>query len=427
MTAGPLQLPPVNIDAPLEREMPLHVSVCVFAMIATSSVVMFEPAPCDMAFVLSWPLLLLTGHVTLVRPFNRLLYFGLGLFLVFNLISLTMATEFLVGLRYFAITAYLIVYAALFVSLAARYGSKLMDVVYVSMQVASVITGGIGILARFRLIPNWEMFMLTEVGLRVRSTFKDANVFGPFLVAAMVLILVKVIVDQRIRLWQVGCLAIQASGILLSFSRGAFLAAVVSVVAAIGLCYWMPKYRKSTQRVLWQLMPVFLLVFIGMVVLLVATDLMDFFLQRFTYQSYDDIRFLNQQDILHTVTRRPLGIGPGQWNFDWYLHDVHSLFLRTWVEHGLPALIGLICLFVAWFGDAWKNIRTSSPNAYYVVACCAIVLGVLSNSFSIDTVHWRHFVLFAALGTGIVVHDIQLARSETGQLQANETLHQAKS
>lgn len=397
--------------------MPMHVTVCVVAMIATSSIVMFEPAPCDLAFVLSWPLLFLTGHITLVRPFNPLLYLGAILFFVLNVISLTMAREFLVGLRYFAITVYLMVYAGLFVSLVARYGDKVIRVVHYSMQFAAVITATIGILARFRLIPNWQMFMLTEVGLRVRSTFKDANVFGPFLVAAMVLILTDIIVRQRIKLWQVACLALQTSGILLSFSRGAFLAAFVSVFATFALFYWMPVYRKSTTRVLWMLVPVGGVVTAAMFVLLVSTDLYDFFLQRFSYQSYDDIRFLNQRDILNTVTEVPAGIGPGQWNFDWYLHDVHSLFLRTWVEHGILALIGLLCLIAAWFGDAWKGIRRSGPHAHYIVACVAIVIGVLSNSASIDTVHWRHFVLFAAIGTGIVLYDINRYNESNQQTQ----------
>ena len=396
----------LDSQAANHAEMPSHVGFCVAAMIATSSIVMFEPAPCDLAFVLAWPLLLLTGHITLVRPFNPLLYFGAITFLVLNVISLTMAREFFVGLRYFAITVYLVVYAGLFVSLVGRYGEQVIRIVHYSMQFAAAITATIGILARFRLIPNWQMFMLTEVGLRVRSTFKDANVFGPFLVAAMVLILTDIIVKKRIKLWQIVCLGLQTSGILLSFSRGAFLAAFVSVFATFALFFWMPAYRKSTTRVLWMMVPVAMLVSAAMFVLLASTNLMDFFLQRFSYQSYDDIRFLNQQDILHTVTEVPVGIGPGQWNFDWYLHDVHSLFLRTWVEHGLLALVGLLCLIFAWFGDAWKGIRRGGPNAHYIVACVAIVLGVLSNSASIDTVHWRHFVLFAAIGTGIVVYDI---------------------
>jgi hypothetical protein len=387
-------------------EMPMHVTVCIWAMIATSSVVMFEPAPCDLAFILSWPLLLLTGHITLVRPFNPLLYFGAITFLILNAISLTMARELFVGLRYFAITLYLAFYAALFVSLVGRYGDRAIRAIYYSLQVAAALTAVIGLLAQLRLIPHWEMFMLSEVGLRVKGTFKDANVYGPFLVAAMVMILTDIIVTKRIKIWQVICLSLQASGILLSFSRGAFLAAFVSVVATFALCYWLPAYRNSTKRVLLMMVPVFLLVSAIMFVLLVSTDLMDYFLARFGYQSYDDIRFLNQQDILNTVGRVPVGIGPGQWNFDWYLHDVHSLFLRTWVEHGLLALIGLLCLITAWLADAWKGLCRSGPNTHYLVACVAIVLGILSNSASIDTVHWRHFVLFAAVGTGIIVHDI---------------------
>jgi hypothetical protein len=135
--------------------------------------------------------------------------------------------------------------------------------------------------------------------------------------------------------------------------------------------------------------------------------LTEFFVNRFAYQSYDDERFENQQHILRTVGQVPFGIGPGSWNLHHYLHDVHSLFLRTWVEHGHLGLIGLLCFLVAWFADAGRGMFRAGPYQSIYVVCFAVVLGIMSNSFSIDTVHWRHLFLFLAIPVGLFSFEVR--------------------
>ena len=89
-----------------------------------------------------------------------------------------------------------------------------------------------------------------------------------------------------------------------------------------------------------------------------------------------------------------------------YLHDVHSLFLRTWVEHGHLGLIGLLCLLGAWFVDAWRGVFRPGPHQAIYAVCFAVVLGIMSNSFSIDTVHWRHLFLFMAIPVGLLSYEV---------------------
>ncbi len=387
--------------------MPGHVRWSLIAMTATSSIVMFEPAPCDLAFLLCFPFLFLTGHFVIRKPINPVLYFGGFIFLLMNTISLAMAFEIAPAFRYYAITIYLTIYGLLIVSLVGRYGPEAFETIKRAFIFAAFVTAMIGILARFRMIPHWEMFMLTEVGLRIRSTFKDANVLGPFLVAGSVLILTDVIRFRRIQLWQTVCLSVYCLAIILTFSRGAFLAAAVSWFVLTVLFWWVPQYRAATSSILWRLLPVAALATIVVAVVLFGTGLMDFFFERFSYQSYDDERFLNQQHILETVGRVPAGIGPGSWNKDnfLYVHDVHSLFLRTWVEHGTLGLIGLLIFLFAWCSDVWKRIAKCGRYVHIYIVCGAIFWGIMSNSFSIDTVHWRHFVLFLAIPIGLLAFE----------------------
>ncbi len=417
------QLPPLENDLSQEKSSPMPgvVAHSLFWMVATSSVVMFEPAPCDLAFVLFFPLLFFTGHVVLVRQMHPLVVLGGSLFMIMNIISILPSFEWMVAARYLAITIYLGVFFLLIVALFAKYGPQAYATVKIAFVIAGVITAVIGILARFRAIPNWEMFMLTEAGFRIRSTFKDANVLGPFLVAACVLILTDIILRKKIKLWEVVCLSINSVAILLTFSRGGYLAGVVSFSCLLMLFWWVPRYRQATNRILLMLIPVGFVVASAIIVVLFSTGLGEFFVDRFSYQSYDDERFLNQQEILQTVGRVPVGVGPGSWNKDNYLyiHDVHSLFLRTWVEHGSLGLLGLVLFLFGWCNAIWSKIAKCGKYVHVYIACGAIFWGVISNSFSIDTVHWRHFVLFMAIPIGFIAYEARTGESVVSENQTS--------
>ncbi len=386
--------------------MPRLVFISLLLMTATSSIVTIEPAPCDVVFALFAPLLLFAGYYSLVFPMNPLMYFGVGLFFVMNVVSMIMSHEPIVSARYGAITVYLLFFWLLIVSLMAKFGPPAYRVMNAGFQIAALITSTIGILAGLHLIPNWHDFMLDEGAERIRSTFKDANVLGPYLVAASAMLIADTIVAKRFKLWQMICLAIYAMAILLTFSRGAYLAAVVTIVSLLGLFWILGKYRPAMDWLLVRLLPVGLVICLAGVFVLERVNLTDFFVNRFAYQSYDDERFENQQHILRTVGQMPIGIGPGSWNLHHYLHDVHSLFLRTWVEHGHLGLIGLLCWLLAWFVDAWRGIFRASSHQYIYVVCFAVVFGIMSNSFSIDTVHWRHLFLFTAIPVGLLSYEV---------------------
>lgn len=394
--------------------LPRWVAFGLFMMTASSSYVTIEPAPCDILFVLLAPLLLLTGWYSLVWPMNPLMYLGAGLLFAINIVSMAMAYEPWVSARYGAITMYLLFYWLLIISLVAKGGPQTYRVIQIGFHWAAMITSSIGILAGLRLIPNWNDFMLTENGERIRSTFKDANVLGPFLVAASAMLIADSLMSKRIKLWHVACLLTYSLAILLTFSRGAYLAAFVTITAMMGLFWMVGKYRPAVDQLLLRIAPLSLVVCLAAVVVLERVNLTEFFVNRFAYQAYDDERFENQQHILRTVGQMPVGIGPGSWNLHHYLHDVHSLFLRSWVEHGHLGLIAILCFLLGWFVATGQGIFRPGPYQSIYIVCFSIVLGIMSNSFSIDTVHWRHLFLFMAIPVGLLSYEVYRDRSQAG-------------
>jgi hypothetical protein len=393
---------------------PRWVLVGLFLMTATSSYVIVEPAPCDLLFAIVAPLLLLTGWYSLVWPMNPLMYFGAGLLFVINVVSMAMAREPSVSARYWMITVYLLLYWLLVISLVAKIGPRAYRTIVWGFQTAAMFTATIGNLAGMQLIPNWQQFMLEEGSERIRSTFKDANVLGPFLVAASAMLIADAIVRRRIKLWHAVFLANYALAILLTFSRGAYLAAIVTIGSMVGIFWMLGKYRHAVNWLMLRLAPLSLVLAVAAVFALEQINLTDFFVNRFAYQSYDDERFENQQHILRTVGQSPVGIGPGSWNLHHYLHDVHSLFLRSWVEHGHLGLIAVLCMLIGWFVATWHCVVRAGPNQAIYIVCFAVVLGIMSNSFSIDTIHWRHLFLFLGIPVGLLAYEVHRDATQAG-------------
>lgn len=401
-------------EEPRSVAAPRWVLVSLFLMTATSSYVIVEPAPCDRLFAIAAPLLLLTGWFSLVWPMNPLMYFGVGLLFAINVVSMAMALEPGVSARYWMITVYLLLYWLLIISLVAKIGPRAYRTILWGFQTAAMFTATIGNLAGLQLIPNWQQFMLDSGSERIRSTFKDANVLGPFLVAASAMLIAEAIVRKRIKAWHVVCLGNYALAILLTFSRGAYLAAIVTIGSMVGIFWMLGKFRPAVNWLALRLAPLSLVLAVVAVFALEQVNLTDYFVNRFAYQSYDDERFENQQHILRTVGQMPVGIGPGSWNLHHYLHDVHSLFLRSWVEHGHLGLIAVLCILFGWFAATWHCVFRPGPNQAIYVVCFAVVLGIMSNSFSIDTIHWRHLFLFMGIPVGLLAYEVHRDATQAG-------------
>ena len=168
-----------TLTASKQDNLPFYLAALVGAIIATSSIVMLEPAPCDLLFGACLLLLLVTGRFTVMRSVHALVYVGLLLLLFGNLFSLPFAHDPTFAVSYLMITVYLVVSWLVYTALLGRYGKSLVLVVAKAYHIAACVTAGVGVLARFHLIPYAEIFMRDASGMRIKSTFKDPNVLGP--------------------------------------------------------------------------------------------------------------------------------------------------------------------------------------------------------------------------------------------------------
>ena len=190
-----------------------------------------------------------------------------------------------------------------------------MRLIFNAYAAAGIVAAGFGIVGYFGIDPTG--ISVTVFG-RATGTFNDPNVFGPYLIAPILYLGLRLSKAKGLAgLLLVPLLGILVLGLLLSFSRGAWGSFFLSGAVFIGLMIATSRSAAQTAR---------LVAFAGfmglMVVGVVGTALttpkvQQLFEQRATLvQNYDEGqggRFESQRLAFVMAVKNPLGIGPEQW------------------------------------------------------------------------------------------------------------------
>ena len=133
----------------------------------------------------------------------------------------------------------------------------------------------------------------------------------------------------------------------------------------------------------------------GAAVMLTGSE--SFLQERAQVQTYDTARFSAQRTGIQLASEHPLGVGPGQFEIAQPV-SAHSIYIRVLAEQGVLGLLTLVALLAGTLVLAARNAITGR-DAYGVGS--AVLLGawcgLLANSAFVDTLHWRHLWLVAAL------------------------------
>jgi O-antigen ligase len=359
--------------------------------------VRFEPAPTDLAFAVIMTVAAVTGRFRLERV-PLLLRWIVGLLLVINVLSMVDDVVTSAALRFVFVTAYLAIFSlwlAGYVDSPRR--ARLVVVTWLGVAVVSAVVS----VAALNLPVPGRAFILGTVdgGERASGLFKDPNVFGPFLVPIAVILLEqriaprvpRVLRMRRLSSWM--CLLALTLGILFSYSRAAwgnFAIALVVMLVASSL------RRAGAQRALRAIV-VLLATGATAAMLLSATGSVSFLQHRAHLQSYDSQRFAAQDFGWKLGWTHPLGVGPGQFHFH-YPVETHSTFIRVFSEQGFLGLLLWIALLLVTLVLALRNVVVGRDT--YGIGSAALLgawCGLIFNSVVVDTLHWRHLWVVAAL------------------------------
>ena len=292
-------------------------------------IAIIEPAPSDLLFILLLIIFIKEKAFYKVKCYKIwpvILFFLLYLFVV--ALSLFNVRDYFIGFRYFGISCYLIIYSLIIFF----HGNKKNFIQVLRIYVIScTLAATVGIIGYLGFFPD----ILKLDAYRIKSLFKDPNVFGPYLIPAVNL-LVGDLQTQTLFFFKkkepntrksfkhikekvllnIFLIIINTTGIIIAFSRGAWLSLAVGTFTLFLLNFKKINIRKINYKrfliYFGVLISMILLVWYGVF----SVETRTFFIQRISFRAYDADRFRVQAIGVRSALDYVFGYGPGLFEGD---------------------------------------------------------------------------------------------------------------
>ena len=371
----------------------------VFVTFCMIGFVRVEPAPFDLLLVVLLAIGLATGKLSPPDLKSRpLVWLGLWVLIVANLLSMLGNGVTFASLRFLGITLYMLL-LFIFVRMYA-VKQQAMRWLLIGYTVAAILNAIPVLVGFFGLYLPFSVIAWSTRGV---GFFKDANVFGPFLIVSSFWLIDRVIHPPNQRTYSVLLLAVAillGIGTMLSLSRGAWINMILC-----GGIYLLFLVRRTPRKGLFLLAFALMLILASLVVFR-SLGLNDVILAHSQLQDYDRLRFNIQREGLIVGFTSPLGLGPAG------LPNAHSLYVKTFAEQGFLGLAALCILIGGLVFPLARQTFTDGGKSDVITAgvLLALIVGQLVNSLVIDSMHWRH--LWIALGLAWAYLDMHMEKKE---------------
>ncbi len=382
-------------------------NVTLFVTLASSSIAFVEPSPHD-----GLMLVLLLASVAARVSFDRKLVPLLILILVWllgGLLSLVQVGNQENAVQYAGTSIYLGIAGILFACLFGAGDAIRLKILRRGYLLAALIAAAAGYAGFFHLVPHYDIFLDND---RVSATFKDPNVFGPFLVFPLLLLIVG-LMTRGVRLGGLLVAAALLGGLFLSFSRGAWMHFAVSAIVAMALLFAVTPEPRMRYRIVLFGIGAALAVALVVAALISIDAVRDLFLERAkAIQPYDvgpGGRFWEQRLALGQIIDHANGLGPFEFSrlFGTQQHDVYmqGFLVYGWLGGAAYLTLVLVTLVIG-----IRAAIIATPWQTYLIAAYAAFVGEVCEGFIVDTDHWRHFFLLLGLIWGLTAATINACR-----------------
>jgi len=373
----------------------------LFATMLGSPFVFIEPSPYEVVVGL-----LTFAAVAAGVTIDRKLMQPLFLLLIWNVSGLAALVPVIYdreSMIYMVISLYMAMTAIVFACLFAHDSVRRLEIMRRAYIVAAVLAAVIGIVGYFNLVPGaWDNFTLYN---RARATFKDPNVFGPYLVLPALFLIQGILLNGLKFRYVFAALTILVA-LLLSFSRAAWAHFVFSAALMVALMF----VASSSARFRARLAGLSLVAAIGVGALLAGMlsvgTIGDVFKERASlvqdYDVGDAGRFTQQEASIPVLLERPNGFGPLQFR-NHYGQDPHDVYLNAFASYGWIGGISYAILVLSTLWAGYTHVLRRTPWQPYFIAALATYTGVVLEGFVVDTDHWRHYYLLMGIVWGLVI------------------------
>jgi O-antigen ligase len=404
MTALALSLPPLSLAPSRSVAHKLALGL-VWLTVASGAVVFTEPAPVDVLTMGLVVLLPVIGLVAISRSLVVLLAAMLTATAA-GVLAATNASDLPLAMTHTGISFYMYVATFVFAAFVAKRPEAHARLILNAYVWAAVAAASLGIVGYFDLVPG-AFDSMTRYG-RATGLFKDPNVFGPFLVPALVYGLSRLTGSHLHKsVLLLALMLVIGLGMLLSFSRGAWIN--LAVASAIFGALHILTVRNNRARLRFAVLAAMGVVALSaLVVVALQFDAVSRLASERASldQSYDEGpegRFGGQQKAAMLALENPLGLGAQQFVPQYHHEEPHNVYVTMFLNAGwVGGLIffGLIATTCAW-GLRHAFVRCTTQPLFLVVYACFVAQALEGAIIDLD--HWRHFYLLMALVWGLML------------------------
>jgi len=382
-------------------------NIVLFVAVLTSSIAFIEPSPHDGLMII----LFATCVAARVRFDRKIvpLTLLLAIWLIGALFAVIPVLDQKQTVQYVATSIYLVIAAIMYACLFCDGDPVRLIILRRAYIVAALIATVAGYVGFFHLLPGSDIFLAND---RVSATFKDPNVYGPFLIYPLLLLLIDFMI-RGLRVTSFAVMIFLFGGLLLSFSRGAWAHFAFSAVAAVALLLAAAPEPRLRQRIVLFSMAALIGMVLFVVVLISIPSVHDMFLERAkAIQPYDigpGGRFWEQRLALGVILEHPNGLGPFEF-FRVYGTQQHDVYMQAFLVYGWIGGAAYFALVLVTLGIGLRAALVPAPWQVYLIAAYAAFAGEAMEGFIVDTDHWRHFFLILGLVWGLTAASINLRR-----------------
>lgn len=375
--------------------------------------VFYEPAPYELflaGLIAGWFLF----GMRVPRSIGPLVVL-LVVFLVGGVLSTTQSKVVDLEPMYIAVTGFLCISACFYAALVGEEPDRL-QLITSAWIAAALATTFLGILGYLGLTGT----LFAKYG-RAAGGFEDPNVFGPFLVFPMTVLVQRVLVNPGSRAVLHSCAAVfLLFGIFLSGSRAAWGLAVFTL-AGMALLLFITESRAAVRT---RYVTLAILGAVAAAVLLAVAlsipAIYALFEERAKLdQSYDVGhlgRFARHAIGLNMMLDHPLGIGALEFRY-YFPEDEHDIWLKTLTTYGWMGFVAYFALVVWTLKAGASALFRSGPLQHTAQVAYVVFLGHILTGTVIDIDHWRHVYLLIGIIWGILAFQ----RSEESRRLADQT------
>lgn len=376
--------------------------IMVAVWIFTGGMVLFEPSPYELTFLIVLPLAFVAGMGLYRSTFGLLAI--LIAFTPFALIACFQVrfTPINDALLFSIVTIFLLLTSYFVANYVAEDTERRMRLVMRAYTAVAIISALVGTLAYLGLMPAADIFL--RYG-RAKAAFNDPNVFGPFLILPAMYALQRLLLASgRSAIIAGGIYMVLFVGVFVSFSRAAWGHFALSSLIVLVLCFWLEAAARDKVRIMIMSLLGAAMLVVALAGLLSIPSVAALFEQRAAGQNYDSGetgRFGRQGYAFELALDHPLGLGPHEFRNLRIIEEPHNVYVTVLHVYGWGggAIYYLLIILTLWRGV--EALTRPSPYRLMMIPLVATFAMLVGESAIIDSDHWRHYYLLIGLIWGI--------------------------